>query len=96
MAKVPEESDDEAPLSISEEWHGALLGVQLNFQHALFEALIAKGIFTPSEVQVLLFTLAERMRYGGDWARAEEVAYYFADLIEGLGNEFVGQMPDAQ
>jgi hypothetical protein len=33
----------------------------------------------------------ERLRHGSDLAGTEEIAYYFAELVERLGNELAGR-----
>jgi hypothetical protein len=84
---VAEEKDDDGEMTIAEEWRASLVGLQFQFQKQMLSMLLDKGVLDSADVRLMMFDLAERLRHGSDQVGTQEIAYYFAGLVEELGNE---------
>lgn len=80
---APDNGDDNnAPLTIAEEWRSALVGLHMQSQKQILSMLIDKGILTGGEAQSMMFELAEKAA-----ARLQDIGYFLAERVEKLGNE---------
>ena len=83
--------DDSGPLNEAEEWRTALVGMQMHFYRSILQLLIEKQVVNHNEGRALMYSIAERMRGGGDRAGAEEVSYLLASMLERIGNDLMDE-----
>lgn len=97
MTRSDDGGEEEPPLTIAEEWHASLVGLQLQLQKQMLSMLIDKGLLTGDEARSMMFEVADKLRNGSDLVAREgeagiqEITYYLADRVEQLGNELAAR-----